>query len=689
MIESEQNRYKVSDKDAGSNPAGDGEKPRRICGECAKFQRPECNYAGSGPGVIFETDEACDSFEWAERPRLLSLGPYTIRVKKDLALIYEGDEPKYPVRIRDLSSQHARKNLAKSLGVDEELVHPLAAKLLEMKLTKLEALEAEKPEPYESTEAHKKAVEILYHEDPIEFIADTVGKVHVGDREKVKLTWLSTITPGLGYELNIIAVGSSGVGKSDLMYIVLCCVPDEHVVRLKECSPKALYYAVKAGVEVNGSVIYFDDVPDKPETVKLLKDITSENRANPRLWSVTPDREFLDVELPESFVVLASAVTNLTDPGGQITRRYLVLNPEEDPEANKPILEHIKNEMRLGRGKRYLPPDFEVAKEVTRLIRDVEDKVIIPFDFTYPDYGTPARSDLKQFCCLIWAVAKARARKRLLIGRYLLAEPQDFYTALELWSARQREKVDETAVKILEQLGDEEPHEDYNDQGKVIGWTPQPVTSTTIARALKEKPYVIRDKLDHLYSMGLVDRKAVGGRGNPYAYWKSPAYFADSESEKSLGSIRLKDDETSLSIISGEIRSAYGIKDDEFNRVWPEYLKRFREQVKTVVPESPEIITKPETGFSKPKKEANFSDLGTLKSLGSVAAPERVKEKPAMGELLRELRSLWSRGPFNEFDDLIIRLGGYDREEAERLREGWIDEGLLAYDPKGYLVWVR
>lgn len=557
------------------------------------------------------------------RPSAFSLGEFTFRVKKDLALIYRGDEPIYPVKIRDLSSVTARKSLAKSLGVDVELVHQVAAKLLETLLSK-RAPRAVEEKPSTPNEAEKRALEILESQDPIEFIADTVQKVHIGDREKSKLIWLGTVTPGLGYELNIIAVGTSGVGKSDLIFVVLCCVPDESVVRLKECSPKAIYYAMKAGVKLENAVIYFDDVPDQPDTVKTLKDITSENRANPRLWSVTKDRELIDVELPESFAVMASAVTNLTDEGGQIVRRYIVLNPEENPEVNKSILEHIKREMRMGRGKRYLPPEFEVAKEVTRIIREVDVKVLIPFDFEYPDYGVDARSELKQFCALIWAVTKARFKKRLKIGEHILVEPVDFETARSLWDLRQVLKLDETARKILEQLGDEEPQQNYDEKGRPFGFTPDPVTSTIIAKKLEEKPRVVQDKLTHLYKMGYVDRKAVGGRGNPYAYWKSPAYLRVYETRESLSSIRLKEDVSVLNDLYAKLRHSNGERNGD--EVWEQYRDRFNKQLSILSLEISRKSSAQEEGVSKQTDEAKLRFPQTRKSLGSVSQTPLVKE---------------------------------------------------------------
>lgn len=68
--------------------------------------------------------------------------------------------------------------------------------------------------------------------------------------------------------------------------------------------------------------------------------------------------------------------------------------------------------------------------------------------------------------------------------------------------------------------------------------------------------------------------------------------------------------------------------------------------------------------------------------------PAPTQERMALGDLLSRLRAEWVRRPYTEFDDLLVEKYGYTREEAERQRERWEDEGLLAYDPEGYLVWV-
>jgi len=57
-------------------------------------------------------------------------------------------------------------------------------------------------------------------------------------------------------------------------------------------------------------------------------------------------------------------------------------------------------------------------------------------------------------------------------------------------------------------------------------------------------------------------------------------------------------------------------------------------------------------------------------------------------ELLTLLRSSWQKGTVDAFIDLIVTKKDCSREEARELSEKWLDEGLVAFDPDGFLVWV-
>jgi hypothetical protein len=52
------------------------------------------------------------------------------------------------------------------------------------------------------------------------------------------------------------------------------------------------------------------------------------------------------------------------------------------------------------------------------------------------------------------------------------------------------------------------------------------------------------------------------------------------------------------------------------------------------------------------------------------------------------LRQNWEKGSDHDFEDKLITQG-YSNEQASQLREKWMNEGLLAYDPDGWLVWVK
>ena len=51
------------------------------------------------------------------------------------------------------------------------------------------------------------------------------------------------------------------------------------------------------------------------------------------------------------------------------------------------------------------------------------------------------------------------------------------------------------------------------------------------------------------------------------------------------------------------------------------------------------------------------------------------------------MRSIWYRGVVTRFDEHLIQILECDREYAEKIRESWVDAGLLAYDRQGLLCW--
>lgn len=58
-------------------------------------------------------------------------------------------------------------------------------------------------------------------------------------------------------------------------------------------------------------------------------------------------------------------------------------------------------------------------------------------------------------------------------------------------------------------------------------------------------------------------------------------------------------------------------------------------------------------------------------------------------EMLVLLRSSWQKGTCEEFEELTMKSGNLSRDVAYKFREKLEDEGFLAYDSEGWLVWVR
>ena len=57
--------------------------------------------------------------------------------------------------------------------------------------------------------------------------------------------------------------------------------------------------------------------------------------------------------------------------------------------------------------------------------------------------------------------------------------------------------------------------------------------------------------------------------------------------------------------------------------------------------------------------------------------------------LVQLLQARWIRGPYTRFDSFVIEVANANRKIAEAIREEWLDQGILAYDSSGYLVWRR
>jgi len=376
------------------------------------------------------------------------------------------------------------------------------------------------------SEAVKAEAERCLMEDPIVYVAKVGGLLHKGDEELLKLDWLSALSPELSQQIHLMSVGKSGKGKSHHCEVSLEFIPIEYVIYVMEPSPKSFFYAAKAGIKFDKRVLLIDDA--RQAHIPILKALTSQNRRKPRAWSVD-EQEFIDMNIEGNMAVWCSSVSPIRDQEGQLTRRFLIVNPSEDEALDKQVAEFAIARIRRGFGVGDVPPEFEVVKCMTATLKEQTCRVVIPFEFNFPT--DPQRTLHNFFLSILQAAAKANMRKRLTVDRegerILWAQPEDFEEAKKIWigfAVYQKGKVDATSLRILDVLPEAEPQGSMDEHGKEM--RPEPCdtapTVTYLSRRLKEAPSTVRDKLENLYDAGLIDHKWFGSWNTQHFYWKMP-----------------------------------------------------------------------------------------------------------------------------------------------------------------------
>lgn len=361
--------------------------------------------------------------------------------------------------------------------------------------------------------------------NPIEYVVKVGNMLHKGDQALLEMDWLSELTPELAQQLHLMSVGKTGKGKSHHAEVALEFLPREYMIYVTDPSPKSFFYATKAGYRFDGCVVFIDDA--REEHIPILKSLTSHNRRKPRTWSVD-EHEFIDINIEGNFTVWISCVSPLRDEQGQLTRRFFVVNPTESGELDEEVGRFTVERMRLGLSKEEIPPQFEVVKYMSKILKEQRCKVIVPFDVELPT--DPQRTLPSFFMTILQSVAKANMFKRLVVEKdeekIVWAEPEDFEEAKKVWKefALYQMKVDYTGLCILDALPEEEPKGTIGEDGKETRPEPSDKAPTVsyLAKKLHESPRTIRDKLENLYDAGLIDKKWWGSWNTEHYYWKLP-----------------------------------------------------------------------------------------------------------------------------------------------------------------------
>ena len=360
----------------------------------------------------------------------------------------------------------------------------------------------------------EKANFILQNYDPLDFIVEVVHQIHAGDDDAIKLAYVSALSaklaPSLMETINLWGIGTSGKGKSHLMYSVLQVLPKEYYEIFTSTSPKAFFYFVKEYGEnsLADILLFIDEIEASKEALPVLRTLTTKTEITPRHLSVY-DSELLDLKIKGKRAVWFTSVRTFGTE--QLKNRFVFFNPEEDQDQDERVFQ-LQDELAL----EELEADteaFEVAKAVTKVIAEKTKnlKVFVPF---YIDWPFKSRRWLYPlFLSMIKIIAKCRFKQRKINENgYLVAEQADFELAKQLWKTFEKTiifRVSKTAEKVFNTLPD-------NPE--------QALTHAEIAEKTGFSTRYVSDLCAELLNEGLINarkRTREGPGRNAWEYWKA------------------------------------------------------------------------------------------------------------------------------------------------------------------------
>jgi predicted transcriptional regulator len=348
------------------------------------------------------------------------------------------------------------------IGCGSEFIEPFCAGKDKCPIFVKKRAEEEIPK-----EVIDRAREILESGDPLAFIADTVNKIHAGDREIIQLAYLSALSGRFACSMeeafHIWPIGRSQIGKTHVLYSALNVLPRDYYEVFTSVSPLSLfYYAKKYGEDsLKGKLIFIDEFESSRMALPIIRVLTGQSDIEPRHLSVH-EAELLDLKIKGPRSVWISSVKVFG--GEQERNRFTFVNPDESSEQDERIYEMQK---RRARGVRIEPSedfDFKIARAITKIINEETKNltVIIPYiDFINWPFKE-RRWLFNIFQTIIMTIARVNYRRRRVeSGCFLLAEIEDYEVARRLWNAAAQQiifRVSRTAQKILEILS-ENPEE--------------------------------------------------------------------------------------------------------------------------------------------------------------------------------------------------------------------------------------
>ena len=288
---------------------------------------------------------------------------------------------------------------------------------------------------------YARALDILEHKNPVEFILDTYNTLHVGDRRIAKGILCSfgcqciTNTKGLQPKLH----GTSGKGKSHAARSMCHLLPQNYVL-YESLSDKALFYMAEDLKP--GMVVFSDDVRMTDAIEDIMKRSATRFQEETTRRSVdggAGKKESVKQTIPPRLVWL---ITSVNPAGGaELVNRQLGFGVDETEATDSEISAFELQKLVDGSDEFPETEDVLTCREIFRIIKENDDGTARLFKVRYANanliewHDKRNRRNLPIFADHIKALAVMRFKQRNVDSEgFLLATKEDAQDAKEYYT---------------------------------------------------------------------------------------------------------------------------------------------------------------------------------------------------------------------------------------------------------------
>lgn len=351
------------------------------------------------------------------------------------------------------------------------------------------------------SKAKREAIRIMKNGDPIKYITEVIGNIHVGDDGIKEIFCLGVASQSCNNTQGIQpdAVGDTGSGKTHCMLSCLHTVRDIYILETS-LTPKALYYSdIK-----RGTIVFSDDTDIVHEMETVIKRATSMYQQYTYHLTVI-QQTAQKLQIPPHIMWIFTSVDS--QGSDQLLNRKITMNTDTSEEQKERIYDMQVKEALSGKsGVLDVTYELVVAREIHEIVKAKQFNVIIPFAdrIKIQDKSNSRNFPLFEDMIKGFAVYNQMQRTESAPG-YIEANEDDFYDALRVFDSQKESimsKLDDKSRKILMVIGELEGTATISEISKKTGLPYQVVRRILEGRPDRDIPGL----LDHEKNLYVVDR---------------------------------------------------------------------------------------------------------------------------------------------------------------------------------------